>query len=122
MRFRASSPGENGEGKKSGLPMRMPTLRRKQRPAIRSDAAEAPVKEKIQEEDEDAAADNIRAMTFDSANGTPKPSKRKTVMDFFKNRHIHRDGKAADARPPTRSATVGSRVVSLHTRGDGIQY
>lgn len=115
MRFRASSTGEDDEGKKSVLPMRMPSMRRKQRPAPRGDGAEAPVQAKIPEDDEDVA-DSVRAMTFDNTNSTPKPSKRKTVMDFFKNRHMHKDGKASDAKVPTRSATVGSRVVSFKVK------
>jgi len=109
MRFRSSSTGEKDEGKKSGLPLRMPTLRRKQRPQTRgrTDAeASAPVEEKIPEDDEDAALDQIRAMTFNGAESSPRPSRRKTVLDFFRNRSMDKDGKATDERPPTRSTTL----------------
>lgn len=119
MRFRAASTGEKEEGKKTGLPMRMPTLRRKQRPVTRGDSSEAPVPEKIPEDKEDATADKVGDLTFNKSDITPKPSRRKSLKDFFRNIHTHKDGRGSETRPPTRAATVHSRVVSL-TRDDQI--
>jgi hypothetical protein len=96
MRFRRSSNVEDGEGGKKGTPIRLPMMGRN-----RQSVQEA--KENIPPEHTDA---------HDSASSSPKASRRRTMIDFFK----HKSPQTVDEESEnglTRMSTQRTKSVSL---------
>lgn len=101
MRFRRSSTVENEEDGKKGVPIRLPIMRRN-----RQSVQEA--KENIPPEQNDA---------HDSAASSPKTSRRRTMIDFFK----HKSGPKVDEESEnglTRMSTQRTKSVSLRSTAE----
>jgi hypothetical protein len=98
MRFRRSSTVDDEEGGKKGSPIRLPMMRRN-RQSVQE------VKENIPPEQNDA---------HDSASSSPKASRRRTMIDFFKHKPPQKVEEESE-NGLTRMNTQRTKSVSLRS-------
>lgn len=104
MRFGRSSSADDDEGGRKGFPIRLPMMNRN-----RQSAQDA--KENIPSEHED---DHEKAMS------STKASRRRTVIDFFKHKGVHK----AEPEPENileRMSTQRTKSVSSNSAVDFVQ-